>query len=532
MEMGNKFCTNCGTPMDENAVFCPGCGQTADTAGQAADPGYAYTAAQPTEPQGGGYYQQQQPSQPAAPQEGGYYQPQPQQTNAYYQQQPAAPGQGDPYYPPQPPAGGYPYPGYADASYGGQKKGNKGILIGGIIGLIVLAAGIVAAVLLLGKPSASKPGNTANPTGVSAAPASASPSQGMIETPSPASSDVQTDATLDDITGMWEGEMLFTRLEGFDKMPADELPDNFDELLKDMLNEPSPMTFEIREDGGWELYADVELGMWFDSDDFGYGDTSPLLLTDLRNGAFDVSYSEAVDEDDIQGNAAFSLSGTVREDDGELYIQGILLITMKMSDATIVEEAGFRVTYTGPSDSYETDDWDDDNWEDDDADSSASSMDGASLSTNVAPELDDFSWYWDDIFYNGVPYDRNGVETTYDFADMTGGWKGFFYYDPYAEMDALGYELLNIQVSGDESNVTMVLDSYKYYFETDGEEIDTSDDEVLTEYGSYDGWSLQVGKPGFMIYITDFWFYDGVQYAVGYIEFESGEPTYVAMMRP
>ena len=28
------------------------------------------------------------------------------------------------------------------------------------------------------------------------------------------------------------------------------------------------MTFEIREDGGWELYADVVMGMWFDSDDF------------------------------------------------------------------------------------------------------------------------------------------------------------------------------------------------------------------------------------------------------------------------
>jgi hypothetical protein len=297
------------------------------------------------------------------------------------------------------------------------------------------------------------------------------------------------------------------------------------------------MTFEIREDGGWELYADVEMGMWFDSDDFGDGDTSPLLLTDLKNGAFDVSYSEKVDEDDIKGNAAFSLSGTVREDEDGLYIQGILLITMKMDDATVVEEAGFKVTYSGSSDTYATDDWgtsdeSDDTWDDQDADSSAAMTDGASLSTTVRPELDDFSWYWDDIFYNGVPYDRTGIETTYDFADMKGGWKAFFYYDPNAEVDALGYELLNIMVSGDESNVTMVLDSYKYYYETDGEEVDTSGDESLTEYGSYDGWTLQVGQPGFMIYITDFWFYDGVQYAVGYIEFESGEPSYVAMMRP
>jgi hypothetical protein len=511
MNMNDKFCTYCGTPLEENAKFCVGCGSKTDAA-----PVYAGAdAPAPGAPQQtGAYYQMQQ--EPAPPQAGGYY-----------QQPTAAPGPGGgPYYPPQQPGAGYPNAGYPYAGYPApmRPKGNRGVLIGVIIGLAVLVAAAVIFFVFLRRP-VGKPG--VNNTGPSVSSAGA-PSQGNNEKP-PLASDVKKDAALGDIMGYWEGEIQFTRMEGFDKLPAEDLPENFDEILKDMLTNPAPMTFEIREDGGWELYADVVMGMWFDSDDFEGEEykSNPLLLTGLKNGAFKVSYSEEIDEDDIKGTATFELSGTVHEDGGGLYMEGVVRISMPFDDTMVLEEATYKVTLTEPADPYETDDWDmsdDGDWEDEDADAGGSAaMDGPSLSTSERPEIGDFSWYWDDVFYSGSPYD---AVYTYDFASLKGSWKAFFYYDPYEELDAYGYELLNIAVGGDESNVTLTLDSYKYYYDGDGEEYDTSGSEILTEYGSYDGGILRAGEPGVMIYITDVYYLDGVQYALGYIEIQSGKPFF------
>ena len=92
MNMNDKFCTYCGTPLEENAKFCVGCGSKTDAA-----PVYAGAdAPAPGAPQQTGvYYQMQQ--EPAPPQAGGYY-----------QQPTAAPVLAAVYYPPQQPGAGYP----------------------------------------------------------------------------------------------------------------------------------------------------------------------------------------------------------------------------------------------------------------------------------------------------------------------------------------------------------------------------------------------------------------------------------------
>ena len=129
MNMNDKFCTYCGTPLEENAKFCVGCGSKTDAA-----PVYAGAdAPAPGAPQQtGAYYQMQQ--EPAPPQAGGYY-----------QQPTAAPGPGGgPYYPPQQPGAGYPNAGYPYA--GIQRRcaqRGTGVLIGVIIGLAVLAAAVI-----------------------------------------------------------------------------------------------------------------------------------------------------------------------------------------------------------------------------------------------------------------------------------------------------------------------------------------------------------------------------------------------------
>lgn len=43
---------------------------------------------------------------------------------------------------------------------------------------------------------------------------------------------------------------------------------------------------------------------------------------------------------------------------------------------------------------------------------------------------------------------------------------------------------------------------------------------------------MNVSDAGYRIYVTDFYILNAKQYGVGYMEFQSVEPTYVALVRP
>ncbi len=156
--MTQKYCGHCGTPLAENALFCSACG-TRRGAGAPS----------------------QQPPTPMAP---------PQPAGTQYAQ-PLSPS----------PTSGMPYvvPGTAASSIPGERRGGrKGVLLAGMVGLFLLAAGIAVVVLAFGKPPESLPsGDRKTPTpGISESRPTETTAASHV------SQDfLKTDATLEDIVG-------------------------------------------------------------------------------------------------------------------------------------------------------------------------------------------------------------------------------------------------------------------------------------------------------------------------------------------
>ena len=537
--MYNKYCMNCGTPLQENMLFCPECGRKNEVAPsvkqaggtqipRAAPPaGPVYTNAPPKAPP------------PSTQQTGGGYTP--------YGQTSVRGNPASPPVPPAPPAGGYTYTSYAgnvSTGKGAHKKQGRGKLVGGILGLVALAVVIAAVVLIFGEPPAHLGGNT----GASLqAPGAQVQDQDTISNTAPSAdtttqttdTDIKKDATIYDISGVWEGEMSFTSMDGFDNLPADEVPENMDEMIAEILAGPATMTLEIEEDGSWEFDVDVVTGMMFDSDD-GYNDDTglnPLQLTELHNGVFDISFNEELEE----GPASFAFSGTVHENSGGLYMDGVIRLSMQRNDVTIVEEGTYTVTLTEPAHveaydgeeatgeaaSTDTDSPGTDSSNGTDVSNGMDASTGTELSTSERPDLGDFLWYLDGVYYDGIPDDAAYIT---EFSDMTGGWKAVFYYDPEFVANAFGYDFMNIVIDGSAENTSVTLDWYLYY--GDSEEWDKSDEDDSVLSGTYGRGGITVGSSGFMMYITDFYSMNGKQYAVGYLSLQSGEPACVALVRP
>lgn len=153
---------------------------------------------------------------------------------------------------------------------------------------------------------------------------------------------------------------------------------------------------------------------------------------------------------------------------------------------------------------------------------------GEALSTEERPDLGDFLWYVEGVQYEGIP---EGAEEITDFASLLGGWKGLFLLDPDNEMDAFSYQFLNIRVEGSAASTRLVFDWYSIFFGSDGstaDEMDTPDGIMvgsLSEEGIY---ATGAGN----ITITDVYFLNGRQYALGAYVLPDGVEGLVAMVRP
>lgn len=302
--MTQKYCGHCGTPLAENALFCSACG-TRRGAGAPS----------------------QQPPTPMAP---------PQPAGTQYAQ-PLSPS----------PTSGMPYvvPGTAASSIPGERRGGrKGVLLAGMVGLFLLAAGIAVVVLAFGKPPESLPsGDRKTPTpGISESRPTETTAASHV------SQDfLKTDATLEDIVGTWLGEMQFTKMEGFDRFPPDQLPDNFSEIIDKILSRPTAMEFVIEEDGSWYIDIDIEMGMYISSTDFknDLQTSDHMLLTGLKDGVFHLTHTETIDEDpSIQGSASLDFSGRVLEENDVLFIEGDLRLSFETGSGPVVEEGYYRVS--------------------------------------------------------------------------------------------------------------------------------------------------------------------------------------------
>lgn len=150
------------------------------------------------------------------------------------------------------------------------------------------------------------------------------------------------------------------------------------------------------------------------------------------------------------------------------------------------------------------------------------------LSTGERPDLEDFLWYTEDVFYDGVPTDAVFIE---NFGVITGGWKGLIIYDPDNAYGANALEFLNVSIAGKADNLSLTLDWYLMFIagvESSFDETDIKDAVFEGEWKEGGLWASGTGT----IRLTQLYELNDKQYAVGTMETHAGIPALIALVRP
>jgi hypothetical protein len=376
-----KFCIYCGTQLDSGDMFCTACGKSVpnskeNSAQQSPNTGEPPTPQQYAPPVPPGQVRAQYNNQPAQP---GQNIPPVQQiqyagpnTASQGYNSPQQNGGHPPYHPggsssqsfaspgaPQPrPGGSNQFTQFSQEMNTGniqKRTGSRGMLLGGIIGLVVLVI-LIGGIIIALRPKETSGRNDDNPKDKKSSSASIDKDskkdndgkKADKEKPSnQLPKNIKTDAQLSDIVGYWEGTILFTRMEGFENIPEEDIPPDMDlkATIAEIMASPVPMEIEFEEDGNWELDVDIMTGMLigsrdYDRDEYEY---SPLIIKKFDNGTFNVDFTEKVDEGGISREAQLALSGSVIEENGALSIKGTFLITLVENGIAITEEGDYTV---------------------------------------------------------------------------------------------------------------------------------------------------------------------------------------------
>ena len=150
------------------------------------------------------------------------------------------------------------------------------------------------------------------------------------------------------------------------------------------------------------------------------------------------------------------------------------------------------------------------------------------LSTKERPNLEDFLWYTEDVFYDGVPTDAAIIDNV---QYTMGGWKGIIIYDPDNKHGANAMEFLNVNISGTENNLSLTLDWYLMFISGQGEGLDETDMEDTVFSGKWENGGLWASGAG-TIRLTQFYELNGKQYAIGTMDTPDGIPAFIGLVRP
>ena len=148
-----------------------------------------------------------------------------------------------------------------------------------------------------------------------------------------------------------------------------------------------------------------------------------------------------------------------------------------------------------------------------------------------APTAADFTWFMSGARPAVVPRDATQIT---DLDEIMGDWKMLIWIDPdhIVEYES-AYILAMVNINEVGGTVSMSIDQLLMVDE-DGTTQDMSRFGVEVYTGGYLPTEMGIftGNEGCMFTVTDFYVKDGRQYGIGNQEVQSGEPCYIALVRP
>lgn len=144
------------------------------------------------------------------------------------------------------------------------------------------------------------------------------------------------------------------------------------------------------------------------------------------------------------------------------------------------------------------------------------------------PSLSDFMWYFDDVYWNGIPKNSSRLS---DSAYLSGDWKIFIWFDHEKGSDAYWIEFGNVNLDFSDDNVNVVINPCKLYPPSGAEPVDLTNSGIDKYNGKFDGDELNATGAGNFHIINFYTLDDGKQYAVGSIDEPDGTPTVIALVR-
>lgn len=147
---------------------------------------------------------------------------------------------------------------------------------------------------------------------------------------------IKTDATITDVAGLWVGKIRFSRITGFDLLPADEKPDNYEVIIDKALNSDQPCKITVYDDGEWKFYTEAMNAMFLDSNGL------PEMKITPRNGEFSISDTMDVDGSRQKKGALLTFDGAI-VNEVPLRLVGRIYMEMIMDSTKITVEGHYSV---------------------------------------------------------------------------------------------------------------------------------------------------------------------------------------------
>ena len=156
-------------------------------------------------------------------------------------------------------------------------------------------------------------------------------------------------------------------------------------------------------------------------------------------------------------------------------------------------------------------------------------VDVSSISTEEKPSLSDFMWYFDGVYWNGVPTDANAITES---SLLQGSWKLFTWYYHNEGQDTYWIEFGNVSLDFNGDNVAVAVTPHALYPPAGEEPIDLTENDIEKYSGKWDGKGFSATGAG-NFNVTEFYTLDdGKQYAIGTIDEPDATPTVIALVRP